>query len=444
VLGLIKSARYDGSEYFWINDMTPRMVMHPYKSELDGKDVSGMKDPDGNPLFVRFVETVRAHKAGYVAYLWPKPGREQPQEKVSYVQGFEPWQWIIGSGLYMDDLRAALYQHLREVALWLVVALALSGMAARMVYNALALGLAKAGEVARAIAQGDVSREIVWQGGDEINDLIVEMRRMSEGLNQTMGDVAEAAGNLALASGEIASANHDLSGRTERTASNLAQASSSLGQVTASVQGNSHAAERVRDSAAMASDVALKGGQIVTQAVQTMGDISDSSRKIADIIGVIDGIAFQTNILALNAAVEAVRAGEQGRGFAVVATEVRMLAQRSASAAREIKTLIQASVDRTSDGAQMVNAAGESMQRIVATVSEVHSLIESITTASLQQGAGIGEVNQSVRDLDDMTQQNAALVEQSAAAAQSLRDQAQQLNTAVQRFKLRPRRMLVG
>jgi methyl-accepting chemotaxis protein len=194
----------------------------------------------------------------------------------------------------------------------------------------------------------------------------------------------------------------------------------------------------------MASDVALKGGQIVTQAVQTMGDISDSSRKIADIIGVIDGIAFQTNILALNAAVEAVRAGEQGRGFAVVATEVRMLAQRSASAAREIKTLIQASVDRTSDGAQMVNAAGESMQRIVATVSEVHSLIESITTASLQQGAGIGEVNQSVRDLDDMTQQNAALVEQSAAAAQSLRDQAQQLNTAVQRFKLRPRRMLVG
>jgi methyl-accepting chemotaxis protein len=333
---------------------------------------------------------------------------------------------------------------LREVAVWLVLSLALSSLAARMVYTSVASGLAKAREVARAIAQGDVSQDIEWSGGDEINDLIVEMRHMSEGLNQTMGAVAEAAGNLALASGEIASANHDLSGRTERTASNLAQASSSLGQVTASVQGNSHAAERVRASAAMASDVAVKGGEIVTQAVQTMGDISGSSRKIADIIGVIDGIAFQTNILALNAAVEAARAGEQGRGFAVVATEVRMLAQRSASAAREIKTLIQASVDRTNDGAQMVNAAGESMQRIVATVSEVHQLIESITTASLEQGAGIGEVNQSVHDLDDMTQQNAALVEQSAAAAQSLRDQAEHLNSAVQRFKLRPRRVLAS
>ena len=435
-LQALKGARYGGQEYFWINDMTPRMVMHPFKPELDGQDVGGIKDPAGTPLFQRFVQTVREHKAGYVSYQWPKPGQAQPVEKLSYVAGFEPWGWVIGSGVYMDDVRAAFQAHLREVIVAIVAALALTGLALHLVYASIIRGLAKASRVARSIAQGDVSHEIELVGSDEIGDLIREMKRMSDQLNTTMGEVHAAATSLALASAEIAAANQDLSSRTERTAANLQQAAASLGQVTVSVQGNAQAAERALKTVVGANAAATEGGDIVSAAVAKMAGISDASRRIADIIGVIDGIAFQTNILALNAAVEAARAGEQGRGFAVVATEVRMLAQRSAQAAREIKALIQASVERTDDGAGMVNAAGAAMQRIVASVAEVNGLIGDITQASAAQGGGIGQVNRTVGELDQMTQQNAALVEQSAAAAESLKEQAQRLSGAVQRFKL--------
>jgi len=440
-LNVIRTARYGTDEYFWVNDMTPRMLMHPIKPDLDGKDLSAIKDPQGTAVFVKFVETVQAHDAGYVTYFWPKPGQQEPVEKVSFVVGFKPWGWVLGSGLYMDDLRAAFYEHTRSAAGWVFAALALTLVAVRLVYASITRGLDKATRVARAISQGDVSNEIILIGSDEIGDLIGEMKSMSDGLNQTIGEVHAAANSLAMASlamasQEIASANQDLSGRTEKTASNLAQAASNLSQVTQSVQGNTQAAERVRMTAASASDVACQGGEIVGRAVATMTDINESSRKIADIIGVIDSIAFQTNILALNAAVEAARAGEQGRGFAVVATEVRMLAQRSAGAAREIKSLIQESVDHTGEGAKMVESAGQAMQRIVSTVKEVHALIEGISHASLEQGCGVGQVNRAVSELDDMTQQNAALVEQSAAAAQSLHEQAQRLSAAVGRFKL--------
>ncbi len=357
-------------------------------------------------------------------------------EKLSNVTGFEPWGWVIGSGVYMDDVRAELHAHLKGVAVAIVAALALTGVALHMVYASITRGLAKAARVARSIAQGDVSHDIELVGSDEIGDLIGEMKRMSSQLNATMGEVHAAATSLAHASEEIAAANHDLSSRTERTAANLQQAASSLGQVTVSVQGNAVAAGQALKTVVGANVVATEGGEIVSATMAKMTGISDASRRIADIIGVIDGIAFQTNILAINAAVEAARAGEQGRGFAVVATEVRMLAQRSAQAAREIKALIQTSVERTAEGANMVNAAGAAMQRIVASVAEVNGLIVDITQASAEQGAGIGQVNRTVGELDQMTQQNAALVEQSAASAESLREQAQRLTGAVQRFKL--------
>jgi methyl-accepting chemotaxis protein len=442
-LQVLKGARYGGGQdYFWINDMTPRMVMHPIKPELDGKDVSGVKDPTGTALFVRFVETVRERQAGFVSYQWPKPGSPQPVEKLSYVAGFAPWGWVIGSGVYMDDVRADFQLRLREVAAAIAAALALTGLALHLVYTSIKLGLARAARVAQAIAQGDVSHDIVPQRSDEIGDLISEMKRMSDQLNETMGDVQDAATSLAHASAEIAAANQDLSGRTERTAASLQQAASSLGQVTASVQGNAEAAGRALQTVVEANAVATEGGAVVSRAVSTMSGLSDASRRIADIIGVIDGIAFQTNLLALNAAVEAARAGDQGRGFAVVATEVRMLARHSADAAREIKALIQASVERTDDGAGMVNAAGAAMQRIAASVAEVNHLIGDITRASAEQGSGIGQVNHTVGELDQMTQQNAALVEQSAAAAELLKAQAQRLTGAVQRFKLSDARRL--
>ncbi|EER57937.1 methyl-accepting chemotaxis sensory transducer [Acidovorax delafieldii 2AN] len=242
--------------------------------------------------------------------------------------------------------------------------------------------------------------------------------------------------SITTASAEIAGGNQDLSARTEATASSLAQTAQSMEQLTATVRQSADAARQANQLAGSAAEVAARGGRVVGEVVTTMGDINQSSRKIADIIGVIDSIAFQTNILALNAAVEAARAGEQGRGFAVVAGEVRSLAGRSAAAAREIKQLIGASVERVESGARLVQDAGTTMDEIVGSVKRVGDIIGEITAASSEQSDGIGQVNTAVNQLDQMTQQNAALVEESAAAAQSLRDQATRLAGAVQVFKL--------
>jgi methyl-accepting chemotaxis protein len=251
-----------------------------------------------------------------------------------------------------------------------------------------------------------------------------------------VGQVRSSTDNISTASTEIATGNLDLSQRTEQTASNLQQAASSMEQLTGTVKQSADSARQANQLASSAAEVAARGRAVVTQVVSTMDEINASSKKISDIIGVIDGIAFQTNILALNAAVEAARAGEQGRGFAVVASEVRSLAQRSADAAKEIKTLIGASVEKVDSGSRLVADAGQSMKDIVSSVQRVTDIIGEITAASTEQSDGIGQVNGSVVQLDKMTQQNAALVEESAAAAESLKDQAQRLATVVAAFRL--------
>ena len=435
-LQVLRGARYGDSGHFWVADTSPRLLMHPLDSAQVGQDLAGLRDADGQPLYQRLVSLVRQQGSGPLAYRWIEPGQRDAVPMLSQVTGFAPWGWMLGTTTRTDDLEAAYTARLRQLALLIGLALAGTLLALHLVYTSIARGLAKAARVARAIGSGDVSNDILLVGSDEIGDLIGEMKRMSDQLNAIMGEVHEAAMNLACSSQEIAAVNHDLSGRTERTASNLQQAAQALAQVTQSVQGNTTAASRAGSSAASAAAVATEGGDIVSRAVVTMADVSGASRRIADITSVIDGIAFQTNILALNAAVEAARAGEQGRGFAVVAAEVRSLAQRSATAAREIKALIQASVERTDEGASMVSAAGQAMQRIVASVREVNTQIRDITQASAEQGSGIGQVNHSVGELDQVAQQNAALVAQSAAAAESLKAQAQRLSEAVKRFKL--------
>ena len=433
----LQTVRYSGNEYFWLQDMNARVVMHPFRTDLNGKDGSGIKDPDGQAIFVMFAQ--RAQKSdggGLVEYQWPKPGQDKPAPKISYVKGFAPWGWVLGSGVYADDLRAQFLSSLWRAAAVVVMALAINLLLVRNVYRTVTKGLNKAIRVARVIAGRDLTQKITIKGTDEISHLLQAMKDMSTGLVETLHTVHSATERLAQASEQIASGNMDLSSRTESTAANLEETAASMEELTGSVAHNAEAARKAAERADQASAVATQGGEAVARVVDTMNGITESSRQIADIIGVIDGIAFQTNILALNAAVEAARAGEQGRGFAVVATEVRNLASRSADAARQIKTLIQASVERVEAGSTQVAEAGGTMARVVSSVHEVQTLIQEITHATTEQSNGISQVNVAVAELDRMTQQNASLVEESAAAAENLREQALSLADSVNRFKL--------
>jgi methyl-accepting chemotaxis protein len=289
--------------------------------------------------------------------------------------------------------------------------------------------------IAGSIAHGDLSIQIRTADSDR-GSLLVEMREMRNSLVNIVAQVRRGTETIGTASREIAAGNLDLSSRTELQASSLEKTASAMEELTSTVRQNAENAREANQLAASASDVARKGGEVVSQVVGTMGEINSSASKIADIIGVIDGIAFQTNILALNAAVEAARAGEQGRGFAVVASEVRNLAQRSAAAAKEIKTLIGDSVEKVERGSKLVGQAGVTMEEVVSSVKRVTDIMSEIANASAEQSAGIEQVNLSIIEMDSMTQQNASLVEEAAAAAQSLQDQAGELGRVVSIFKL--------
>ena len=346
------------------------------------------------------------------------------------------------SGLITSEGLAAREDGRSAIVVTLVVA-ALAALAASAMAVVITRGLvsqlgAEPGEVvaiASAIADGNLAVEVRTRPGDTTS-ILAAMQRMRERLAEVVGQVRASSDSIATGSTEIASGNADLSQRTESQASSLQQTAASMEQLTGSVRSNAETAGVANQLATEASAAASRGGVAVARVVETMNEIATSSRKISDIIGVIDGIAFQTNILALNAAVEAARAGEQGRGFAVVASEVRSLAQRSAGAAKEIKSLIGASVDKVDIGARQVDEAGASMNDIVAQVQRVGQLIGEISGATVQQSSGIGQIGDAVGALDQTTQQNAALVEESAAAAESLSQQAARLTQIVSIFRL--------
>ncbi len=296
--------------------------------------------------------------------------------------------------------------------------------------------LDEAVQIAKRVAAGELTHREADTGNDEISELLNALKEMNDNLFNIVSEVRQGTDAIAIASGEISTGNSDLSSRTETQAGALEETASSMEEITATVRHNADNARQANGLVTSASNFAIKGGEEVGKVVDTMNSIKESSRKIVDIISVIDGIAFQTNILALNAAVEAARAGEQGRGFAVVASEVRNLAQRSASAAKEIKTLIGDSVEKVESGGKLVDAAGKTMTEIVTSVKHVADIMSEITAAGQEQSAGIEEVNRAITQMDEMTQQNAALVEQAAAAAESMEEQAENLARAVSAFKL--------
>jgi methyl-accepting chemotaxis protein len=435
-LETLRVLRYDGKEYFWVNDMQPRMLMHPTSSKLEGKDVGDMTDPNGLHLFRVMAELAQREGSGFVSYMWPKPGSEQPVPKISYVKAVPAWGWVIGSGVYLDSIGAVFWPRVLEFSLAAVLLSGVLMLAGHLISRSIRVPLARAVTLANTVAAGDLTTAIDAAGHDETAQLLRALREMNDSLSGIVGEVDAGIRNIASASTQIASGNQDLSSRTEQQAGALQETAATMEELTGAVQQNAANARHASSLASSASEVAQRGGLVVGRVVETMDAIHGSAQKIADIIGVIDGIAFQTNILALNAAVEAARAGEQGRGFAVVAGEVRALAQRSASAAKEVRTLIDDSVRQVDGGADLVRQAGDTMREIVASVDRVNGIIGEIAGASEQQQEGIGQVNRAIADMDGTTQQNAALVEQAAAAAAAMNEQAQRLSDVFSVFKV--------
>ena len=421
--------------YYFVRDFsTDLLYVHPNASRI-GVPQKNMKQSGD-----RYRAALANSRIGLVQADGTRPGVKEPVAKMYAVVKFAPWDWLIGTGTYIDDINHKFWAQAGVLlaiggALMLVVG-ALAALMLRRILAQLGGEPDYAAAIVAQIAQGDLTTQIDTRPGDT-SSLLMAIKAMRDNLAHLVSQVRNDAESISTASGEIASGNHDLSARTEQQAGSLEETASTMEEMTSTVRQNADNARQANQLAISASQVATQAGGVVSQVVETMGAINASSKKIGDIIAVIDGIAFQTNILALNAAVEAARAGEQGRGFAVVATEVRTLAQRSAQAAREIKALIVSSVDQVEGGARLVGEAGQTMDQVVGSVQRVSSLIGEIASAIEEQSQSVGEVNTAISQLDGMTQQNAALVEQSAAASESLRDQAGRLTEVVARFRLK-------
>ena len=438
-MAVIKGLRYGKDGYLTITSGT-RALMNPFKPENDGKDLVDFKDAKGTYLY-RDIQAAGASPdgGGFVRYYWARPGSTEPVPKLSRVAHYGPWDWDLVTGVYMDDIDAAfrqsLYKSAGVLALVCAVLWAIVSVVNKSLRHTIGGDPEYVSEIAQQIAGGDLSANIKTHESDRAS-ILYGMKSMQARLADTIGEIRRSADTIATASGEIASGNMDLSARTESQASSLEETAASMEELTSTVNQNADNAVQANQLVLSASAVAEKGGRVVSQVVQTMDTINASATRIVDIISVIDGIAFQTNILALNAAVEAARAGEQGRGFAVVASEVRNLAQRSAGAAKEIKELINASVESINAGSVLVAEAGTTMDQVVASVSRVTQIMAAITEASSEQSTGIGHVNMAITEMDSVTQQNAALVEEAAAAAGSMQEQAGNLAELVSRFKL--------
>ena len=473
----VKSLRYGQDEYFWINDMQNRMVMHPFRSDLDGKDLSQLKDSKGKPFFTEFVEAAKKKGEGFVDYYWPKPGSSEPVEKISYVKLLPEWGWIVGSGLYVGDLKEQLHRaFVLTGALMTVVAL-LALCASWLVGRRISAAMAKAVAMLRELEKGHLHNRLRLERRDEIgqmalamdgfadslqNEMVADLKRLADGdltftvtprdeedairrslqtvgdnLSGLLGEVQSVAEQIASGSNQVAQGSMALADNATHQASSIEEISSSITEMASQTKLNAENAAQADRLAAQARSSAERGNEEMSQMVQAMAEVNQAGQNISKIIKVIDEIAFQTNLLALNAAVEAARAGQHGKGFAVVAEEVRNLAARSAKAARETADLIAGSVAKAQNGAQLADRTASALQEIVQDVAKVSDLIGEIAAASNEQAQGIAQVNLGLDQIDQVTQQNTGHAEESAAAAETLHEQASQLRALLGRFRLR-------
>jgi len=473
----IENLRFEGDIYFWINDTEPNMIMHPIKPALNGKSLSGSKDPDGKYLFNEMVKVAKADGEGFVDYQWPKPGKEAPQPKISFVKLHPSWNWIVGSGMYVDDLDSEVNGIFYSILALLVCVLLFTATIFYFLARSISQPMEKTVKMIDEMEQGHLSSRLNMDRGDEIGRMAKTMDRFADSLqheivdsvqklaagnlqfdinprdsqdevrgalkkleidlNDIMGTIQASGQQIAAGSTNVADFSQSLSQGATESAASLEEISSSLNEMSGQTGLNADNASQVNQLSSEAQKAAEEGNQRMAQMVSAMGEISDAGQNINKIIKVIDEIAFQTNLLALNAAVEAARAGQHGKGFAVVAEEVRKLAARSAKAAQETADLIAGSVAKTDRGAEIAKHTAESLESITERIAKVSDLAEEIAAASREQAEGISQVNLGLGQIDQVIQQNTATAEESASAAEELSGQAAQLLTMLNRFQLK-------